>query len=377
MAIFDKEKLDVISEEDLVDLSRASINKSLSIVDFDDAGKFFYITIDRVLFSNPVSTIKTVLDAHGFVPNLENILSCLDNFVFCVRASSSERGDGESTVIQANDYYPCIRFELPQKGRVGEVLQSFYNEIAKYQSVLANPNQQSFSGGPEVKKNKDLIAELAKLKEVNKELSNQVGVLTAHLSREQKSLSRASRAADSQGLLPENAKICRVDKVDLKRRIVQLRCKREVFEIPTHMLDRVPETDARCLITFDRVDNTPVGIIFFDNEELGGLERRTADLLYVEGTTFKARDSMRNEFQIAALNEIEAFTVATLKRGMKVVVSIADGYIVRFSMLSSTPSEYFNGRIQEKVLVYSLARNQLVNMKPHADSEWHQPESQR
>ena len=264
---------------------------------------------------------------------------------------------------------------MPKKAKVGEVLQSFYNEMAKYQSVLADPKRLSSGGGPEVKKNKDLIAELAKLKEVNKELSNQVNVLTHHLSREQKSLSRASRAADSQGLLPENAKICRVDKVELKRRIVQLRCKREIFEIPTHMLDRVPDLDARCLIIFDRIEETPVGIIFFDNEELGSLEKRTADLLFVEGSTFKARDSMRNEFQISALNETEAVTIATLKRGMKVVVSIADGYIVRFSMLSSIPSEFFNSRIQEKVLVYSLARNQLVNMNQHADNEQHEPES--
>ena len=36
MAIFEKEKLEVISEKDLADLSKASINKNLSVVDFNN-----------------------------------------------------------------------------------------------------------------------------------------------------------------------------------------------------------------------------------------------------------------------------------------------------------------------------------------------------
>ena len=59
MAIFEKEKLKVISDKDLVDLSKASINKNLSAVDYNSEDKFFYITIDKVLFTNPVSAIKT------------------------------------------------------------------------------------------------------------------------------------------------------------------------------------------------------------------------------------------------------------------------------------------------------------------------------
>ena len=362
MAIFEKEKLEVISEKDLADLSKASINKNLSVVDFNNDKKFFYITIDRVLFSNPVSMIKSVLDAHGFVPNLENILSCLDSFVFSIHASRSDGGDADSSPVKVNAYYPCIRFELPQKNKVGEVLQSFYSEIAKYESKLAEPEKLSPATGPELKKNKDLLAEIKELKKTNNELNDQLSELTYQLSREQKSLSRASRALDSQRILPDNAKICRVEQVDLKRRIVKIKCHREVIDVPTHMLDRVPDLQARCMITFDPVEESPVGIIFFDNEELESLEKRTADLLYVEGRRFKARDSMRNEFQVKALNPMEAATIESLERGMKVVISIADGYVVRFSVLASLDSKYFNNRIQEQLLVYSLARNQLVDL---------------
>jgi hypothetical protein len=375
MAIFEKEKLQVISEKDLADLSQASINKALSVVDFNDDNKFFYITIDRLLFSNPVDTIKSVLKAHGFVPNLENILSCLDSFVFSVHASSYDKGDADSSPTKVREYFPCIRFELPQKHKVGEVLQSFYDEIGKYESALADPNKLSAGTESEARKNRNLRAELEGLKQINKQLGQQVSDLTYQLSREQKSLSRASRALDSQRILPDNAKICRVEQVDLKRRIVKIKSHREIIELPTHLLDRVPGLQARCLITFDQVDGSPVGIIFFDNEEFGSLEKRTADVLYVEGRTFKARDSMRNEFQIRALNDLEAATIASLRRGMKALISIADGYVVRFSVLAATDSKHFNDRIQEQLLVFGLARNQLVDLGSNVNKEEQQIEN--
>lgn len=377
MAIFKKEKLEVLSEKDLADLSSASLNKNLSVVDFNEENKYFYITLDRVLFSNPVTMIKTVLDAHSFVPNLENVLSCLDSFVFSIYASSYDKGDTGTSPTKVNEYFPCIRFELPKKYKVGEVLQSFYDEIAKYETDLADPNRLTSGTDADIKKNKSLLAEVEELKKLNKALGEHVKDLTQQLGREQKSLTRASRALDSQRILPDGAKLGRVEQVDLKRRMVKIRCNRSYVDVPTHMLGRVPELQARCLVSLDPVEDLPVGIIFFDNGELARLEKRTADILFVEGTTFKARDSMRNEFQIRALNPMEAASIESLRRGMKVVVSIADDFVVRFSVLGATDPEYFSSRIQEQLLVFSLARNQLVNRGSENDSEAQQIESER
>lgn len=362
MAIFEKGQLSVISEDIGLDLSKAVINKALSAVAFDKDEKFFYMTVDKILFSDPVTAIRTVLDAHGYVPNLENILSCLDSFKFSAYIKSASKSDSETTPIKVQEYLPCIRFELPQKNKVGEILQSFYDELSKYESKISDPNKQSWSQNPEVKSEKALKDEIRQLKEDNKELREQVSELTYQLSQEQRSLNRASKALDSQRVLPDNAKICRVENVDLKRRKVKVKCQRKVIDIPTHILDRVPDFQARCLVTFDEGEDIPVGVIFFNNEELGNIEKRTAELLYVKGDTFKARDSMRNEFQIKAVNPLEAETIKKLTRGMKVVISIADGYIVRFSVLNSTESQQFKCQIQEKFIVYDIARNQLVNV---------------
>lgn len=359
MAIFEKEKLKVISEKETVDLSKASMSQNLSAVDFDLEGKFFYITIDRVLFSNPVTTIKTVLDANGFVPNLENILSCLDSLSFSIFAKGSGLDD-KNPSTKVSEYIPCIRFELPKKNRVGDILQSFYDEISKYESKLADKNLPAWAPDPELKKNRDLRAEIKQLKADNDELLDQVNALSQQLNREQKSLSRASRALDSQRVLPDNAKLCRVEKVDLKRRKIKVKCQKDVMDIPTHMLDRIPEYQERCLIITEEGENLPLGIIFFSNEDIDHLEKRTAEILYVEKNMFKARDSMRNEFQIKAVNSLETDTIKSLGRGMKVVISIVDGYVVHFSGYGSTSATQFTGRVQEQLIVYDIAKNQLV-----------------
>lgn len=356
MAIFDRDKLAVISEQDEADLSKASFNKNLSAVNFDEDGKFFYMTMDKALFSDPVTTIRTVLDAHGFVPNLENILSCLDSFNFSIHTRVPGNGDSETSPAKIQEYLPCIRFELPQKNKVGDILQSFYDEIAKYESKATGARNNAWASNPEMKMNKDLKAEINSLKAANADLNNQLRALAYQLGAE----SRASRAGDSQRLLPGNAKLGRIDQLDLKLRKVTVKCRRKLIDIPTHMLDRVPDYGARCLVTFHEDEDTALGIVFFSNEELGDMEKRTAELLYVKGDSFKARDSFRNEFQIKAVNPIEAETIGSLSRGMKVVISISDGYVVRFSQLGSKDSEQFKSRVHEQFIVHDIARNQLV-----------------
>lgn len=360
MPIFDKGKLRVISGKEEADLSRASINKAISDVGYDNDGKFFYITVDKVLFSDPVSTIKTVLDAHGFVPNLENTLACLDTFVFGVYARTFDKARPDASTAKVNEYFPCIRFELPQKNKVGGVLQSFYDEIARYASKAAGGGTPHWLPDPETKKLKDLKAEVAELKKMNDDLEEQVSALTLQLSREQKSLSRASRALDSQRVLPENVRICKVEHVDLKRRTVKVSCRRKAFDVPTHMLDRVPELHARCLIIFEDGEDLPTGMIFLDGQERGDIERRVAELLYVEGDSFKARDSRRNEFQVKAVNAVEAGTINMLSRGMKVMMSVSEGYVVRFAVLGAARPGDFTNPVHEQFIVHDIGRNQLI-----------------
>lgn len=358
VAIFEKKEPRVLSDNGRADFSRASIGKSLSGVGYDKEGKFFYVTFDRVLFSDPASTIKAALDAHGFAPNLENILACLDSCVFGAYATMSGRGGADGSGDRVDEYAPCILFELPQKTKVGVLLQSFYDEIGKFASKTAE-GSASWLPSPDAKALKDLRAEAAELREKNKRLQEQVSALTLQLSREQRSLSRVERALDSQRVLPDNVRICRVERVDLKRRVVKVSCNRKSFELPTHILDRVPELQARCLIAFEGED-VPAGVILLDRNEADNVESRVAELLYVEGDSFKARDSRRNEIQVRAVNPMEAHTIMALSRGMKVIVSISEGYVVRFAVLGAAHPAEFATRVREQLIVHEIGRNPLV-----------------
>ncbi len=367
MSLFEKEKPEVIINRESFDFSGASFSSKLSIADFNDDEKYFYITVDKVLFTSPVDTIRSVLEAHGYVSNLENILSCLDSLLLCVygRVSSKNKkrisGNSEKSLIegQVSDYLPCFRFELPQKNKIGEVLQFFYDELEKYES-RAHDKQAVFSGEMEALKNQSLKKEIKQLKKDNAALSQQVSLLTQQLTKEQKSLNRASRALDMRQMLPENTHICTVEDIDLKKRIIKVKFARKQVDVPTYILDRVPDFKSRCLVTFDENEEKAVGVLFLDNQELGNIEKRSAELLHVEGNTFKARDSERNEFQISALNNQEAIFIQSLKRGMRVLISIADNYVVRFSELDNVSSNKFVERLDEQLVVYEIGRNQLV-----------------
>lgn len=364
MAIVEKGRMRVISGKGEADLSRASISKDLSGVGYDSDGKFFFITLDKVLFSDPVATIKTVLDAHGFVPNLENILSCLDSFVFGAYARTPAKGHPGVGAGRVAEYSPCLRFELPQKNRIGPILQSYYDELSRYESQVVGDAAPRWLTEPDAKQLKDLKAQVQALKQDNQALQAQVSALTLQLSREQKSLSRASRALDSQRVLPDNVRICKVEHVDLKRRMVKVSCYRKGYDVPTHLLDRVPEPESRCLIVFDDAQQLPVSVIFLEGTEPRHVERRLAELLHIEGDTFKARDAKRNEIQVKAVNELEAATIRRLRRGMQAMLSISDGYVVRFAVLESADPAQFTTYIHEQFIIHDIGRIPLVAVPP-------------
>jgi hypothetical protein len=355
MALFNNKKLAIISDRD-IDLSKASLNKDLSAVDFDNEQKFFYITIDRLLFTNPLTTVKSVLKAHGFVDNLENILSSLDSLTFAVHARSNEGKNSDAPEVR--EYLPCVRFELPQKNKVGETLQSFYDEISLYQSAT---DGKRVTIDRSKKTDKEISLKIKELEKINAEQQSRIRLLTQQLAREQKSLSRASRAMDSQQVLPDNIQICRVTQVDFKRRIVIVKVKKGSIEVPTHLLDKVPEVDSRCLLILDDSFLQPIDLVLLEDREIGDLEHRLAKLLYVEGNRFKARDSMRNEFQIRALNDHEKKTISHLKRGVQVLISMSKGHVVRFVVLEDQNAWQFTSCVGEQLLICGLGRNALID----------------
>jgi hypothetical protein len=365
MPIFDKHKLVLLSDEDSGDLSKSVLNKNLSIVNYDSQLNLFYISLDKILFTNPISTVEKVLEANGYVANLENILSCLDSLNFCVHARVNENNRKDSAV-KVQDHLPCISFELPRKHRVGGILKRFYDEIASYESEEKSKSHIVDMLERDAKI-VNLERELGKLGKDNNILKNRIDELTAELLAEREKKRQQDIDSVSNDSLPVNSRLCRVVHVDLKKRLVKVKSLKKFYDIPTHMLDRVPEFKSLCLVSLDQDEKFPLGILFFDDRELASIEKRIADLLVVDGDTFKARDSMRNVFQIKAVNELEANSIRELRRGMKVLISIVDDYVVRFSVLEAIQETHFKGKVLEQLTVYEIGRNQLMIQQDDVD----------
>ena len=342
------------------ELLNAFIDQQFSIVNYDVKKNLFYVSLDKVLFSNPVETVERVLEANGYVNNLENILSCLDSFKFVIHARVSESKKAEGTP-QVHDYFPCMSFELPQKHRVGSLLQRFYDEVGDNSSghkAAAADALLQLEKEQQIKQLKNQLEESQKrINSLNQTIERLTEELIAEKQRDKQSVGENLRT----GSLPGNALLCSVEHVDLKRRLVKVKSVRKTLDIPTHLLDRVPEFRSTCLVTLDKDKKVPLGILFFDDKELGSIERRVADLLVVDGDTFKARDSMRNEFQIKALNDVEAESIASLQRGMKILLSVAEDYVVRFSIVEEQNAKAFDAAVLEQMTVLDIGRNQLVN----------------
>jgi hypothetical protein len=367
MPIFDKYKLVHLSEGDSENISKSALNKNLSVVYYDSQRSLFYISIDKILFTSPITAIEKVLEANGFVANLENILSCLDSLTFSVHARVSETNKIEPA-HKVHDYLPCISFELPRTQRVGGVLQRFYDIISSYET-----GQKGTEHIVELLERDANIAslkrELDKLGKENEELNCRIQQLTTELIAEKNRYRQLNSDTDANNSLPSNSRLCRVVHVDLKKRLVKVKSLKTIFDIPTHMLDRVPEFKSVCLVSLDPDKEKPLGILFFDNRELASTEKRIAHLLAVDGDTFKARDSMRNVFQIQAVNELEAESIRGLRRGTKILISIVDNYVARFAVLNPMDETRFEARVLEQLTVYDIGRNQLMIQLGDDDNE--------
>ena len=337
--MFRKGNTELLFDVEAYDFSQAQLNEQLSTINFDDAEQCFFATVDRQVLTEPIETIKTVLKAHGFVENFENILSCFDNLQFPIYATLQKN--------KIKDYLPCVAFRLPHKDRFGKLLQNYYQELKQIQ---LEPGKDTPEEEEPTKKDKNLAAQVAALKEKNKALQEQVKELKAQLAKQEKSVTKISRAMEAQNVLPENTKLGRVDRVDIKRRNLIVKVGRNLHDLPMVMLSHVPAVDSQCLVTLESDGKTPKSVFFHETDKIQRAEKRLAEVMGVEGGIFKARDSRRNFFQIKAENDSEEALISTLERGRHIVIYLADNYVIGFKVITGFNFEEWTDSMEEEVL---------------------------
>lgn len=353
--VFNAKKLseEIVTEDEKVDLSRASYSPDLSSTDLDAETASFHVTLDRVLFKKPVDVAITVLNAHGYAINLENILSCLDQLVLGAKVKVPERGGDEGRALVKN-FLPCVQMTLPSKSKIGVLLKHFYAEIQGYEAEIARLQDGELKkDGDKQKSREQLMREIEKLSAENSRLQTKLDDASAQLSEALRFQANANRALASQNIIPPQLRLAQVRELIFAERAVLLRSGRTNISLPMALLEGLPKQGESCLVNV--VDGTALGAFFYESKGQA-FQKDWADVLLARPEVCKIRDSQRRQHILKAQNELESELFRQLKRGQKLVLYKAGDVIIRVEGMAVARPEQFIREMREAIAVFQIAQ---------------------
>jgi hypothetical protein len=354
----DSNNVENLLEPESADLTEATYSKELSASDMDKMQNAFWTTFDRVLFHKPVDMICKVLEVNGYVVNFENIIACLDTMAFGVRGKVAEEGHKK----KISEFVHCLQFGMPSKHqKMGRLLTEFYQEIQSYEAEVSRIQKESEGSGSNEKQLRDMRNEIAKLRQENQTLSDQVSRLSTELSDLEKAKVSLSRVVESQHMLPGDLRIAKVKGVRFRERLVTLRIGRKTLDAPMNCLPEFPEEEASCVVLFAE---SQVKDMFFYEGKTTPLEVRLANVLYKKRNLLKIRDSARQVWVIDAKFPEELEDVKTLRRGERVLLYLHDGKVVKFVPCARSDSTIFR-----QLALESITKAEIINLFDHVPSK--------
>lgn len=354
--VFNAKKLleEIVVDDDKVELSRAAYSPELSSTDLDGETGTFHVTLDRILFKKPVDVAITVLNAHGYAINLENILSCLDQFVLGAKVKAPERSDGEGRALVKN-FLPCAHFTLPNKSKIGNLLKLFYSEIQGYEQEIARLQDGELKKDGEKQKSREqLMREIERLSGENTRLQTKLNDLSSQLTEALRFQANANRALASQNIIPPQLRLAQVRELIFAERSVLLRSGRTNISLPMALLETLPKQGESCLVNI--VDGTALGAFFYESKGQP-FEKDWADILVAKPEVCKVRDSQRRQHVLRAQNEAETELFRQLKRGQKVCLYRAAEVIIRIEAMNAARPEIFTREMREAIALFQISQN--------------------
>ena len=352
--LFEK-TLDVESK---LNLENAQMTPSISGINFDENKKSFWATIDRVLFKRPFEVITTILTAQGYVVNLENVLSCIDQFCFGARAKVLVNNEDEKAKVFA----PAISFNMPNKKTTGPLLQLFYNEIAGYEAELAKLQANRRKDDDlDDKSEAELRREVSQLRVENEQLLFRIQDLATKLEQSKKLLSQQEDQLGEEQLLPEDLRLAKVTGIYAEERSIALRAGRSTLHFPMALADTIPQRGDACLVAI--VNGIVKGAFFYQSLE-HAFEKRLAKVLFVKEDSCKIRDRERVQWVLNARNDTERALIRNMRRGHEVVVSLYENQIIKIQPVVKVNEQKFVDSVQE-----SIALQQLVQIGRAVETE--------
>ncbi len=346
--LFSSKDQRLITRDETIDLSRATYSADLSSTGLDPESQNFHVSIDRVLFQTPVSMVQTILEAHGYVLNLENILACLDDLHLTVLAQLQS---SEATPLQGKRYLPAYQFRLPSKLHVGPLLRRFYSEIESYETALKALKDDPKGAVRQEKKAEQNKDKLEALEKENRELKQEIKDLKLELQRATQSVAQANRALSDQNLMPAQIRLATVKEVKYEDRLIHLKIGRTALQFPLVLAVEIPEAGERCLV---HIDNGVVKSAYFFEAKGKHIKPSAATVLFVKDHLCKVRDRQRRSFVLQAKNEVELALFKRLRRQDTLLLYYLGEHLLRFESLSDESELPFVDRLQEQLTQYQI-----------------------
>lgn len=343
--------LNILTETEL-ELESAAFDPGLSVAGFDEETKLFFATADRLFGQKLFEIVSTVLKAQGYVVNLENTLAAIESIVVGANSRTKKKN---AVTEEIAAWLPGLAFRLPQKGRIGPLLQLFYQEIAPYETELlmlrtAESAKNDGSGGKESiqdlqKKIKDLEFENQVLK---RELEDQ-SVRMVSLRQSHDDYSRV--VAEGQAL-PPGLRIGVVKGVNLAKRQIVCRVGKGSFSFPMAKIWVIPHSDEPCIVRSNGGKITDVWPI--PTQKSGRMEIRVCRVLMREESKLKLRDHRRKIWVTELQNADEMEICKGLMRGDQALIWVVDDRLAKIVPMKKDLGEHLVNRVREAMISQNL-----------------------
>lgn len=354
MVKFGKGKPCIFESADECETDQAAYDLSLSHMDLDESTSTFVSTWDKAMFESPVAMVEKVLGANGYVLNLENMLSALDQMKFAIRARVP--GDDKGDKPKVRSFLPAITFGMPSRTKIGPVLQRFYDEIKQWEATVASlkPAGKAADMSPE-----EMRREIARLRRENDQLAASVASLSERLAR------AGSGAAEQRvvetGVLPENLRLARVQGLRFGERQIILRSGRTNYQLPLSCLPGLPAVGDACLVA---LDSSRARDLFFHEARLTPFTTEVATVLHTEKSAIKVRTAARRTLVIHGKSPAEREMITGAKRGDRLLLSMAGEKLAAFRPMAPDQGPAMVDRMNDHTLMHRIA----ITWQPAEDS---------
>lgn len=342
----------VAMAENVCEMGKAHYSPRLSGLDFDQGTQTFWATLDRLPYHTPEQIVAKVLEAHGFLPNIENFLASLDTFCLGFRVAIDPKSLNQEVPI-AKEFMPCLRFRLPERKVTGPLLQRFYDEVSGYEAEIAR-----LQGKGKSNLNKAEQKKIGDLEKENQQLKQQIGSLNALVRQLRNQNVQAMQQRENHQFLPENVRLATVTDVDLKRRKVTFKVSKGQVTASLNDMFFAPDLNSQALLVVDQ--GQVLSVAFMEQRSPNPGSVLAGKVLHRQGNRIKVLTDDREHHQISLQDAREIACLSEVRRGHRLTLWMHEGAIIAFRPSGRVNPQTWVRNVHESIVCQQIEISRVM-----------------